>query len=292
MLIPKDFPKVFFSDNGVFTDISLNALNFGESSSTVAVVAAEDKIYFGRVKPFSSIYVEMSTVNTNASTMTVKYYDGDSSSFLSVEDLVDETNGFTQSGFVQWKNPASDISGVTWADSLINSANKYWIEITFSADFSAGTALRGMNIVYSDDRDLNRVYDGVSNYFRTGTTTGILYHEQARKEIIQSLRNDGKFKVRLGGLNNDGMVDQIDEWDLHRIEEVNLWSTYLSLSHLFDNISVNADDNFARLSQKFYLKAQEMKKAYYLTLDVDDDGILDSNERLGSDNFIATVRRS
>lgn len=291
MLIPKDYPRVLFSDNGVFTDISLNMLNYGADTSTVAVVAAEDKIYFGRVKPFAAIYVEMGTANTNASTMSVKYYDQDAAAFTNVTNLVDETKGFTRSGFIQFQNPASDISGTVWDTTTVNSVERYWVEITFSASFSAGTALKGMNIVYSDDKDMNRVYDGVTNFFRSGTTTGILYHEQARREIVQALRKDGHFKMRLGAQNNDGMPAQIDEWDLHAIEEVNLWSTYLSMSYLFENLSTQADDNWARLSAKYYLKAQEMKQAYYLTLDLNDDGVVDSDERLGTQNIFGTVIR-
>lgn len=291
MLVPKDYPRIFFSDNGAFSDISLNLLNYSGDTSPVAVVAADDKIFFGRVKPFSAIYVEMGVVNTNASIMSVKYYDSDAADFIDVTNLVDETKGFTRSGFVQFKNPASDISGTIWDTTTVNAVVQYWIEITFSANLSATTSIKGINIVYSDDKDMNRVYDGVTNYLRTGTTSGILYHEQARKEIVQALRKDGHFKMRLGALNNDGMPAQIDEWDFHAIEEINLWSTYLAMSYLFENQSNQVDDNWARLSGKYYLKAQEMKAVYYLTLDTNDDGVIDSNERLGTQNYSGTVIR-
>lgn len=288
MLIPDRYPKVLFDDNGVFSDISTSMLNFGADTESLVIVAAQDKLYFGREKPFRAVYVELGTANTNASVMTVKYYDEDAAAFTSVTDLVDETKGFTRSGFIQFQNPASDTSSVTWAETAVNSVTRYWIQITFSANFSVGTTIKGMNLVYSDDNDLKRVYDGVSSYFRTGTSTGILYHEQARKEIINALRKDGKFKIRI---NDNAEVAQLDEWDFHNIEEVNLWSTYLALSYIFDNISIATDDKNSVLSNKFYNKAQAMKQAYYLTLDKDDDGIVDTGERLGTQNASGTVIR-
>lgn len=287
MLIPDNPPKILFSDNTVFSDLSMSLLNFGADSESMVVVATEDKLYFGRYKPFRALYVELGVANTNASSMTVKYYDGATSSFLSVTDLIDETKGFTRSGFVQFKNPASDLNSTLWPQNAINGVTRNWVEITFSANFSVGTTIKGMNLVYSDDKDLNRVYDGVSNYFRSGTVSGILYHEQSRKEIVNALRKDGKFKIN----NSTAEIKNIDEWDFHNIEEINLWSTYLALSSIFDNISTSADDKNAALSNKFYNKSQAMKQAYYLTIDKNDDGKVDTFERLGTDNSSGVVIR-
>lgn len=291
MLIKSDYPKVFYSDNAVFSDISIEMLSYGVDTTAFTFVASQDKFYFGRVKPFNAFYIEMGTANVNTSVMTVKYFDQTAAAFAAVTGLVDETKGLTRSGFVQWA-PMSDTSSTSWALTTINSVSLYWVEVTFSANLSAST-LQGWNIVYSDDTDLKRIYDGVSNYFRSGTSSGILYHEQARKEIVNQLRRDGYWKVKQGSVGGDSLPAQHDEWDFHNIEEVNLWSTYLALSYLFDNLSTASDDNFARLAEKYYGKSQEQKQVYYLSIDKDNDGILDANEKLGTEGGITgtVIRR-
>lgn len=284
MLDQNDFPTVLFDDDGTFTDISKTVLDYARSSAGAVVVAAEDRLLFGRVKPFRSFYIETGTANTNSTAMTLKFFDNDTSAFKAVTDLLDETQGLTRSGFVNWDHVNTQ-EEEPWVKTTINGSDLYWVELTFSADFSAGTTIKGWNIVFSDDQDLNRIYDGATQFLRSGTDSGILYHETARRMIMNTLAREGKFKRELGTINNTSLPAQLDAWDLHDIEEVNLWSTFLALSLLFENVSTDPDDKFAGLADKYMREAAKAKKVFYLTIDTDDDGTRDREEALGSRNF-------
>ncbi len=277
MLKRKDFPTIFFDNNTSFEDMSITLLTYLEKTHTVDFVAADDKLYFGRRKPFNTIYVEMSTVNTNASTMTVKFFDETTSTFIAVTDLVDETFGLTQSGFIQFKNPNTSASE-PWTTNAINSTTKYWIQISFSADLLSTTAIQGMNLVFSDDDDMKGIHPGVENYLRTGTSSFILHHQSARDWIINSLRRDGKLKVQLGD-SGDGLIADLDVWDVHLPEQVNRWSVFLALHSLFKQLGTQPDDQFNEMAKNYLTLAGEAKDVYYLSLDLDDDGTMDIEER-------------
>lgn len=291
MLIQKDFPTVFFDDNGVFTDISTSMLNYSGDSEVIDYTTAQDNLFFGRYKPFSTMYIEMKVVNTVAATMTVEYFDETLSAFKVVENLVDETRGLTRSGFVHFKNPNNQ-NNVDWIQSTTNSVEKFYLRISFDATLTSLTELQGWNVVFSDDNDLDRIYSGISNYLSTSQTTFILAHEQARIELINTLREDGHFKTQVGDVKNDGLPAQLTQWDILDVNEVNLWSTNLALKNIFRSIASNPDDNHRELSRDYASDAVKAKNVFYLTLDTDDDGTIDREETLATDASTAEMFRS
>lgn len=289
MLTQKDYPIVYHDDDSSFVDLSLNMLNYSGDTSTVELISADDALYFGLYKPFRLMYVEMSTANTNSAAMTVEYYDSDAAAFTAVSGLVDETKGFTRSGFINFDNP-NGLDSKPWTYNEVNSVEKFWIKISFDADFSANTAIKGWNIVFSDDNDLERVYPGISNYLRSGQSSFILAHEQARIDMINELRRDGKYKVELGDLKNTAAIAQVTQWDIMDPNEVNLWSTYTALRNIFRTLSTVPDDRWNQLEMKFETDATKAKQIFYMTLDDDDDGAAEREERLstiGQSGFVA-----
>lgn len=150
-------------------------------------ITSSDKLYLGFRKPFASRYFAMDTLNTNPSVLSVKYWDGEA--FVSVEDLIDQTRGFTKSGFVAWTNPDSN-----WdkkAISPISDVELYWIEISVSADMSAGTKIQGILNIFCDDELLATYYPDLINDTRwipANQTNFLPQYVSAKDEIVTRLR--------------------------------------------------------------------------------------------------------
>ena len=63
--------RVLFSDNGVISDVTITVNDFDEYALTPGIVAAQDYIYIGTTMPFNHKWIEVGTVNSVASVMSV-----------------------------------------------------------------------------------------------------------------------------------------------------------------------------------------------------------------------------
>lgn len=257
---------VLFDNNGSFEDYSNVAVDYLRGSFDIDLVSAEDYLYIGYEKPFSSIYVELVTANTVTNTFTAEYYDGTTWQTL---DLSDESEGFTRSGFLTWDK--SSMKSTT-----INLIEKYYIRLKPDADHSL-TSVRGINLVFSDDAAMKYEFFEIdnSNLLPAGETTHISTHVAARNHIIQSLRNLGYIKSVPGTSG----VENIDQWDLHDIFEVRQAATMLALSKIFFTLSDSVDDNWWQKYREYQDKYEEAFKLVKLSIDTDDDGEEDLSEK-------------
>lgn len=158
--------RIILSDNTTLSDLSTSLEGYRTAADTVALVAAEDKIYLGSHFPFNHRYFKVDTANTNASVVGIKYWDGNE--FVSVVDVLDETAvagvPFAQSGWITWfpdkeeswiREDTADRNGALIPNlGQLTIYDLYWIELTVSADLSAGTALKFVGQRFSDDNDL------------------------------------------------------------------------------------------------------------------------------------------
>ena len=262
---------ILHDDNSSFTEYSDELLQFDRDTASVTMVAAEDFIYIGFYKPINSFYVEMGTANTNAASLSVKYYNG--SAFTAVSNQFDDTKGFNRNGYIRWDRQIDDRSNLE-AKTTINSSEKYWYQIAISADSSA-MVFNGLNIVFSDDQDLKRVLFEYDKYLPSGETSHILSHVAARDEIVQTLNLQGKYKVNAV----NGRYKDISAFDLLDISEVKLASTYLVLSSIFMSVSDQVDDQYLQKSQLYRTMYNKIINVMKLSIDEDDDGKQDKSER-------------
>ena len=105
-------------------DVTLDALDTNANG---------DYIIIGSKIPFQAIYCDMNTdVNSNASVLTVEYWDG---SWTGVTNMVDNTSSagktFGQDGAIYWELPSD------WVVSTINSNELYYVKLSVSAALSA-----------------------------------------------------------------------------------------------------------------------------------------------------------
>ena len=270
---------ILLDDNGTFSDLTESLKTYSRDSETVAIVALEDALYIKLHKPIGAVYVEMATVNLNSGTITGQYYNG--TVFTDLEGFYDETKHFTRSGFIRW-----NLYQVDQAETTVNNEGGYWYKFTFSTDLSVTTTIQGMNIVFSDDIDLKDEYFEIADLLPSGASSFILKHQAARDEIMQKIRNDGRWKIDLStGTRND-----LNQWDILNFDQIRQASKYLTLSKIFMNISNEVGDTHDLRSSKYHGLYLEAINTFYLDIDEDDDGARDIHEELmGNDSVL--VRR-
>ena len=266
MLKQKKRPTAIWFENPAYTDISFEMLDFGRDSYNVALDAGQ-YFYYGNYKPFKAFYVEMgSVVNAVSTSIVVEYYDG--SAWVSVSDCVDETKAFSRSGFVQFDRPSD------WASVSVNGVDAYFVRLSVPITLTAGMLIQGINVLFSDDRDLVGVYPTVMDYLSAAEISFVLRHQNSRDLIMQDLRNHGMQKAAIGA----GKYENLEPIDILEIDEVRLWSTYLTLSNIFSSLQAREGDFYKEKSDEYRTKAEFYKAAAYLSIDRNDDGLLDSVE--------------
>lgn len=278
MLTQKNYPKVHWFNGATTTDVSFFMLNYGRDPM-VMHMHPNHYLYFGRVKPFNALYVEMAHNSNVNTTMTLQYYNG--SSWVSVVDLVDETLCFQRSGFIQFDKPDN------WELQVVNGFAQYYVRISVAAEISNNTSFQGMNIVFSDDYDLEAVYPGITNYKASTETSFILRHENSRNLIVQEIRNRGLRKRP----SISSKYENITAWDFLEAEEVRQWSIYLTLQNIFSSLQSKEDGLYRQKTEEYAELAEMFKAAFYISLDRDDDGILDDMESAADISTRFLVRR-
>lgn len=278
MLKQKKFPTVLFDDGSSFENISLDMLSFGRDSSVVPLEAAQGALYFGLYKPFTALYVEMKVVNDEDSALIVEYWNG--SSWDSVESLVDDSDAFKRSGFIQFDKSED------WEETAVNGITAYFIRFRVSDDLGDETEIQGMNIVFSDDQDLKGVYPSILNFTDSNETSFILRHENSRDRVIETIRKIGRKRG-----NASLRYERYDAWDFLHIEEVRLWALYLTLENIFSGLQAKEEDLYTRKAAEYREKAEQYKADAFITLDADDDGESDNDEESKEIHSRRLVRR-
>ena len=120
----------------------------------------------------------------------IQYWDG--SDWVEVSNGVDETNGLTRSGFISWDEADS-------GEKEINGTTLQWLRLQTDHMKAIGE-VKGVNLVFSTDRDLIEDNPDVLDYLKEEENSFIGRHQAARKFILQELKVRG--------------VSDIDEWDI------------------------------------------------------------------------------
>ncbi len=284
------FFDVYHDDNGSFSDKTFFAKDYSGDPFTIDLNATQDYLYIGFYKPFNRMYVEMKVANTNANSFTIQYYDKNSDSFTNIPGIVvDESIGFTRSGFIYFNVPRNSSGEYIWEPTAINSVSRYWIRIRPSANHSATTQIQGLNLVFSDDRDLIEEKTNIVTKYATAqpTASWILKHQSARNEIIQYLKNHGYRKVGNTVFSNTALLGSgtsirykdLTQFDLFNISQVRQASKYYALANIYQQeLSDNPEDKFAVQGKIFLQKALDSMQLLFVSLDKDDNGEKGFNE--------------
>lgn len=160
--------------------------NSPTSNTLSFVFLTTDAFYVGFQGPFAARYFKMGTVNTNSATLTVKYWNG--STWANVEDLVDQTYGFTQSGFIHWQNVGDWVAS---EQTPVTDKELFWIKITTSANLSAGTTLQAVLNLFCDDALVTAYYPEIisdTRYLPSGKTDFLEQYIAAKDLVVLRLK--------------------------------------------------------------------------------------------------------
>ena len=170
-------------DNTTEVTSTLQNLN---SSTVDFVQTTGDFLYIGFQGKFSARYFDLGTVNSNSSTVAIEQWSG--SDWVAVKDVVDQTSGFTQSGFISWVN---NDQWQTKAQTPVTDREIYWVRLSVSADLSAGTTLQSLTNLYSDDSLLRIYYPEIvsdGRYLPSGRTDFLEQHRAAKDLCVLRLK--------------------------------------------------------------------------------------------------------
>lgn len=266
--------RIIHGDNGTLVDLSAKVNDLFADTATIAIVAADDKLYVGSDLPFNHRFFYVSSVNAAASVVTVDIWDG--SAWTAAVDVVDQTSvaGATlaRSGVISWTT-ARDASwgqeatteemtgsGIT----TLKIYDLYWVRLTFSGNLTGTTALQYVGHAFSDDEDLAGYYpdllrSDVMAAHTTGKTSWRDQHCLAAEECIRLLR---KKRVVWSPA-------QLVAW-----EQLNLAAIHKAAEIIYAAFGSEYEDRRALAQAKY---REELDQAF--TVDLDEDGQVDEVER-------------
>ena len=157
--------RIIYSDNGTLIDFSVNLNKYDETESQFHYIAGQDYIYVGSRLPFNSLYFKVVHENNVDAKMFVEVFDG--TTWVFVNELIDETDAFQQSGYITF-TPDRD-SGWSMEDtndgsdsipglSSIKIYDRYWMRISFDQNLRNHVALSWAGHIFADDLDLGSEY--------------------------------------------------------------------------------------------------------------------------------------
>lgn len=191
--------RIFYSDNGVLTDLSSNLNKYNTVSSAFDYIAGEDYIYIGARLPFNSLYFKLDNQNANPATMIIETWTG--TGWTIVDDIIDLTQGFNTSGNVifvpdqhsTWSfsntNNGSYVTGL----ETVKINNLYWMRVSFSDDLQPNTSIFWIGNIFADDEDLGAefpdlVKNSVQVAFSPGKQNWEEQHVRAAELVVQDLQ--------------------------------------------------------------------------------------------------------
>jgi hypothetical protein len=259
-------------------DLSLSLKSFASPNIPFALLST-DVFYIGFEKIFRQFFVSFEVLNTNPAVMSFEYFNG--AVWLPLTNS-DETFSFSKNGFVNFAPP------IDWAKGGPDSDN-FYIRLKSNVNFIAGTKLQGLAIMLSNDTDLEGIRSDIVSKYNKGKSW-VTKHEEARKQIIQRIRNAGHKKVSEGtsnsslyfGNTSSLYFDDITEFDLLKPFELREASKYLTIALIYLNeLTDQVDDKFERAGKHYMALYSEFMNVYMLKLDNNDNGIEDAGEGYG-----------
>jgi hypothetical protein len=262
--------------NGTLSNLTEDASDLTRDNFTLALDASQDYLYVGLHKPFGSMYVELVTPNTNANSFVAQIHNG--TTWVTI-DLTDEGKGLTRSGFMFWTK-------TDMAKQTVGGIEKYYIRLRPSLTHSA-TVLRGINIIFADDQDMRQEFAEIlnSNILPAGEVGHVMTHVASRNHILHTLRNHYQKAA-----NPDLALKKINQFDLIDVFEVREAAMFLSLSKIFFNLSDNPEDHWWAKYKQYADKYEEKMTVARLSIDDNDDGIDDNNEKQRQFNPVRWAR--
>jgi len=205
------FTRVLYSDNDIIDDISNLINRYRNGTRTFSFVAAEDYFYIGNIGAFNHFFVKLSTPSVVSTGLKVEYFSGSTNTWAEAVETFDETDAFTQSGYVTFTpniNDAWEIADCKYdAAGNVEFSNgrnqhqsgetivydKYWVRVSFANDLTPSTVLDWIGQKFCDDDDIRAEYpdllrSNVLDAFESGKTDWEEQCVKASEILVQDLK--------------------------------------------------------------------------------------------------------
>jgi hypothetical protein len=256
--------NVLFDNGAGFVDYSLDLQSYVKDQVEIVYDADTNCFLLGLYKPFGEVFVDLPEPSTLDNTLRASY--STTNGIYKSLVIKDDTKSFKRSGFILWDRELSD-----WQPLMINGISAYWVKLELDMDTSF--TLNGINIVYSDDYDLKSVLSDVDKFLKKEQVSFVQYHQAARDEMIQALRNSGYTKK-----NANDEVRDITKWDILDFSQLREASKYKTLSLIMFEASRETDDKYYQRARDYEGTYAMAFKNYLLAIDKNDDGKKDETE--------------
>ena len=243
-------------------------------------LTTNDKLLVGYYKTFTSFYMYLPEPSQAKGELVLKYYNGATWEPLKYEAGY---NDFTKSSFIYFTFP-SDAKKYLAGDEEL-----YYLELSTLADIDTTTKLGGLNVLFSDDEDIEKIRTNIVSDLNDGLSW-IKKHEAARDLIVQEIRNRGNVKIveeqnttGLSGLTYADIVPQ----DFLDVRQVKLASAYLAISMIYlDELSDENEDKYERRGYRYANKSKNLLDTFFLKLDSNNSGDDDEAFTQASSNTV------
>jgi len=253
------------------TDVSKELKDFTKGTKTIPLLASET-LFVGFRKTFNVMYFELSVVNTTPASISATYTNADGVQTLKI---CDETNGFTESGFITFERPTDAIK------TTVETIEKVYVELKVDVDIDVGTTFDGVGIVLCDTNDVEQVRSNIVSRLNNGKSL-ISKINLAKDLIVQMLNNQGNVKITSdvsGSLITGTVMNSITEFDFLEVDQFRLAAAYLTAGTFYlQELSDEGGDKWDVQGKRFMSKFNELFQTYLLKLDINDDGVANDNE--------------
>lgn len=263
--------RVLLEHAGSLTDISGEVRSFSNPGVPTNWSKDGTALFIGFRHRFNHRYIKTRKSGASigdpasgesSSNLIVSYWNG--SSWVAFTDVVDETSGLTESGFVVWeekddwcKDKSSNIPALS---TYSNNPELYWVKFTLDDGFDSIT-IQSVKFILSDDRAMVGIFPEIMQYLPNGKQDFLEQHESAKDSITTSL------KVK-GVISYQEQIKNPDDWLLA--------ATYRAIDIILTPIS--GDERLLEVKRDIAAKSAYMMNLSKASIDKDKSETLDDEE--------------
>ena len=279
-LLLNKYNKIFYSDNGVFTDYTDEMRKWTSDTMTIPLTLGEDYIYIGCPHSFSSRFFLVSTVNAISSRITVEYYYGNNS-WRSVKNITDETSvsgvTFAKTGFISWDLPddwirtqINNFPELPYGTNSRDDLGFFWVRLKASATLTATTKLKWLGLIWTTQDYMKIKWPEVDNaaYLPTGKSDWYELIEMSTGDVADDL-------------NINNIIDyELQAKDINELAKLTALKTLVNIL-----IPMRSSETLDKMRQDFKEEYDKLLKKRLKSIDSDQNEKIDDKEARPYDNL-------
>lgn len=265
--------RIFTSDNGVLTDVSLKSQNSSESF-VVPEVSGQDYVYIGQYFPFNNFHIDLDVVNDQSASMNIEYWG--SRDWQNAVDILDDSKvsgvSLSRDAVVQFSpdrertwSIITDTSNNQSASELtsIDLYNLYWMRFSFDADINVLTAIKSIQYAFTNDSMLSAIDPEIDNYLTA-------WGGSSKTNWLEQIKFASQLVV--SELKSRQMI--IHSGNILRFDDVSVATAYRTLMVIYQQLGEGFINKFNHARDEFEKQLSQKR----FTFDQNDDALVSRGE--------------